>query len=89
MESNNIESEKINFESKPEPQSSYDDDDDDDDNDDDDFKESLNIGTNIKLNVDEILDNNDNDKIEEIDLNITPIKEKNDVIDLNVEELEL
>tara|TARA_B100000900_G_scaffold405884_1_gene416096 strand:+ start:1279 stop:2283 length:1005 start_codon:yes stop_codon:yes gene_type:complete len=89
---NEIENEKINFESKPEPASLYDDEEDD--------EEILKIGESIQLNLGESLDPKpekiENEEITPIDLNELSVKEetneappKNDVIDLNIEEIRL
>ena len=89
---NQIVNEKINFESKPEPASLYDDEEDN--------GEILKIGESIQLNLGESLDPKpekiDNEEITPIDLNELSIKEeinnappKNDIIDLNIEEIRL
>ena len=89
---NQIENEKINFEAKPEPSSLFDDEDDD---------EVLKIGESIQLNLGESIEPKaqEPEKVEDItpiDLNqisfddeISKAPPKNDVIDLNIEELQL
>ena len=90
---NQIENERINFESKPEPASLYDDDDDDHD-------EILKIGESVQLNLGDSLDPKpekiEGEDLTQIDLNALSIEEetnnappKNDVIDLNIEEIRL